>query len=338
MHEKPDLLARSLQLARLGLSKTSDAHLGGWMLVNEQTKILSEGWLPKFPVLSNLSFPGSQAHRTSAPNTLVLNRLSDIPPELMKRLRLFSVGQILVAASVADQLKSKISELGITIEDKLLADKESFLNRRFYTFQSQHRPFIVLKWAETADGFVARQNYESKWISNSLSRRLVHKWRAEEDAILVGTNTAHYDNPRLNVRNWSGKNPLRIVLDKNLRLNPQLLLFDNSQPTLCYNLKTDVSKGKNEWVKILEKEPLAFFKAVLHNLYQRNIHSLIVEGGAQLLQFLIQHQLWDEARVFTTDVFFREGIAAPELTNAKLLSIDAIDNDQLRIYQKLNKK
>ena len=101
----------------------------------------------------------------------------------------------------------------------------------------KQRPFILLKWAETADGFIARKNFDSKWISNPQSRRLVHQWRADEDAIMVGTNTAHYDNPRLNVRGVTGNDPIRVVIDRQLRLDPSLHVFDGNQPTLCYNLK-----------------------------------------------------------------------------------------------------
>lgn len=338
MHNKPDLLRRCLQLAMLGLGNVSSTPLQGWLLVNDQTKVLAEGWLPGFPILSNSSGPGNFFPQTSGAYTLILNQLMHASPELITRLRQCSVSHILIAASVTDDLKSKLRKTDITIEDAQLADHESFLNRRFYTFQTKQRPYIILKWAQTADGFVARKNYDSKWISNSLSRRLVHKWRAEEDAIMVGTNTAHYDNPRLNVRNWSGRDPLRIVIDNQLRLDSNLLMFDNSQPTVCYNQQADRQEGVNEWVRISEEEPLAFFKAILHDLYQRKIQSLIVEGGSQLLQFLTENQLWDEARVFTADVFFKEGIAAPNLTGANQISTTSIDGDQLRIYQKLNRK
>lgn len=338
MYDKPELLARSLQLASLGLGTIGSTPLCGWLLVNEQKQIVSEGWLPKSPILSNSSFAGNFPDQTSTHLTLVLSRLSDITPELMIKLQQYKIGQIQVATSISDDLKNTLRKAHIEVEDALLHEEEAFLNRRFFTFHSEHRPYIILKWAETADGFVARKNFDSKWISNSLSRRLVHKWRAEEDAIMVGTNTAHYDNPRLNVRDWSGSDPLRIVIDKNLRLDSELLLFDGSQPTLCYNLKTSRKSGKNEWVRLQEKNSASFFKAMLHDLYERNVQSLIVEGGSQLLHFLIEHQLWDEARVFTAEVFFKEGIAAPKIADAMLLSDTKIDSDRLRIYQKLNRK
>jgi len=110
------------------------------------------------------------------------------------------------------------------------------LNKRFFTFMEKQRPYIVLKWAETSDGFIARENFDSKWISNEYSRQLVHKWRTENDAVLVGTKTAFHDNPELNVRDWSGRNPVRIVLDRFLRLSEKLHVFDHKQKTLCYNV------------------------------------------------------------------------------------------------------
>ena len=338
MYDKLDLLARSLQLAALGLGTNGSAPLRGWLLVNEQKQIVLEGWLPKYSILSNSSVAGNISEQPLSLGILVLSGLTDISPELLTKLLHHSIHQVWIAASVSEGIKNTLKRENIEVKDALLPYEEAFLNRRFYTFHSEHRPYIVLKWAETADGFIARTNYDSKWISNALSRRLVHKWRAEEDAIMVGTNTAHYDNPRLNVRAWSGHDPLRIVIDKNLRLDKGLLLFDNAQPTLCYNQQVDRKEGKNEWIMIQEKEAVLFFKAILQDLYKRHVQSLIVEGGSQLLHFLVKHQLWDEARVFTAKGFFHEGIAAPKFLNAEPLSDTQIDSDRLRIYQKLNKK
>ena len=126
---------------------------------------------------------------------------------------------------------------GIKVTIGILEKEGRELNKRFFTSIEKQRPYIILKWAQTTDGFIARKNYDSKWISGEQSRKLVHKWRSEEDAIMVATHTAQYDNPRLDVRDWSGKSPIRVVIDKKLELSDKLNLFDGSVQTLCFNLK-----------------------------------------------------------------------------------------------------
>jgi len=133
----------------------------------------------------------------------------------------------------------KLRNAGIKVETGLLEEKIRRQNIRFFTVMEKKRPYVLLKWAQTQDGFVARSNFDSKWISNEYSRQLVHKWRAEEHAIMVGTQTAHYDNPILNVRSFVGQNPVRIMIDKKLTLDPNSYLFDRSQPTICYNTEID---------------------------------------------------------------------------------------------------
>jgi diaminohydroxyphosphoribosylaminopyrimidine deaminase/5-amino-6-(5-phosphoribosylamino)uracil reductase len=137
---------------------------------------------------------------------------------------------------VAGQGIKKLRAAGVEVITGIRDKEGQSLNKRFFTAIEKQRPYILLKWAETADGFMARENYDSKWISHELSRQLVHQWRTQEDAVLVGTRTAMHDNPQLNVRDWSGRNPVRIVLDRFLRLSDKLHLFDGRQKTLCYNV------------------------------------------------------------------------------------------------------
>ena len=157
---------------------------------------------------------------------------------------------------------------------------------------------------------------------------LVHKWRSEEDGIMIGTNTAYYDNPRLNVRDWSGRNPVRIVLDKNLRLSSKLFLFDKTQPSLCYNSYLNKKDSHTEWIQVEEN----FFSNVLLDLYQRNIRSIIVEGGAMLINFIIQNRLWNEARIFKSPQLFGSGIKAPQLNCFMPDTSWSVDDDNLEIY------
>jgi len=136
----------------------------------------------------------------------------------------------------------KLKKAGCMVQSGILENKGYMLNRRFFTFHNKRRPYIVLKWAETQDGFMVKKGCGSRWISNKLSRKLVHKWRSEEDAIMVGTNTAKLDNPKLNTRDWSGKDPVRIVIDRQRRLKDDLNIFDKKNLTLCYNTKLNDEK------------------------------------------------------------------------------------------------
>jgi diaminohydroxyphosphoribosylaminopyrimidine deaminase/5-amino-6-(5-phosphoribosylamino)uracil reductase len=223
-----------------------------------------------------------------------------------------------------------LKEAGIEVVTGILKNEVREQNKRFFTFIEKKRPYVILKWAQTRDGFVARENFDSKWISNAYSRQLVHKWRSEEDAILVGTSTAKYDNPRLNVRDWDGRNPVRIVLDRDLSLDRSLHLFDGSQKTICYNeAKSEISENL-EWVKISSEFRIG---EVMEDLYQRKIQSLIVEGGAKVLKSFIENELWDEARVFTGQVQFGKGIPAP-LIKGRLFAESEIMGDRLSVWER----
>lgn len=217
---------------------------------------------------------------------------------------------------------------GIEVVTKVLEKEARFQNRRFFTQIEKKRPYVILKWAQSKDGFVARSDYSSKWISNARSRQLVHKWRAEEDAILVGKNTANYDNPSLTVRDWTGKNPLRLVIDPNLELLQNLNLFDLTVPTICYNT---VKSEKRENLEFVKLESGFKISEILDHLYSQKVQSLIVEGGSFVLNKFIEAELWDEARVFTGLSEFREGISAPKL-NLSPTETFFVQDDTLRIY------
>jgi diaminohydroxyphosphoribosylaminopyrimidine deaminase/5-amino-6-(5-phosphoribosylamino)uracil reductase len=230
----------------------------------------------------------------------------------------------LVAGKGIQQLKNQ----GIDVEVGLLEAKARELNKRFLTAHSRNRPFIVLKWAQTSDGFIAREDGSSKWISGSLSRQLVHKLRSEEQAIMVGTKTALLDDPSLTVRDWAGLHPTRVVIDRSQSLPDDLKLFNAEAPTLYYSDKARTLPG-TETVAMgadlnLEK--------VLRNLWERGLHSLMVEGGTALLQSFILAGLWDEAYVFTGNIAFEKGIPAPVLGSNFLKSTLNLEEDLLAFY------
>ena len=195
-------------------------------------------------------------------------------------------------------------------------------NKRFFTFHEKKRPYIILKWAETQNGFIAPLNKNEQkpvWITNDFSRQLVHKWRSEEQSILVGTQTVIDDNPELNVRNWTGLNPIRIVLDLHNRIPKESHIFDNQQKTIV------ITKNKINSENNLAQE-------IANLLFIENIQSVIIEGGTRTLQTFIDQNLWDEARVFKGNVFFEKGTEAP-IFRKKWLTKTTIVNDELLIFK-----
>lgn len=223
----------------------------------------------------------------------------------------------------------KLREAGVEVTTGVLEKECQWLNRRFFTRIQKHRPYIILKWAQTADGFFAPDNNCQHWITGLESRKLVHQWRSEEDAVLVGKNTAAIDNPQLNVRHGYGRAPKRIVIDRRLELNKTLNIFDQSAETLIFNeVKTDMD-GKNKYIS-LEDFDRYVPQYILYQLYLQDIQSVIIEGGASTLTTFIEAGLWDEARIFTGETYLKKGIRAPMITCENSGEF-AIGRDKLRI-------
>jgi diaminohydroxyphosphoribosylaminopyrimidine deaminase/5-amino-6-(5-phosphoribosylamino)uracil reductase len=207
----------------------------------------------------------------------------------------------------------KLKDAGIEVITRVLEEESKWLNRRFFTRIKKQRPYIILKWAKTADGFFAPDNNSQHWITGVASRKLVHQWRGEEDVVLIGKNTAAIDNPQLNVRYGGGKSPKRVVIDRRLELNPGLYLFDQSIETLVFNeIKTEI----NENIKYIALEDFERYvpQYILYQLYLQDIQSVIIEGGAYTLNTFIEAGLWDEARIFTGQTNLIKGIKSPVIT------------------------
>jgi diaminohydroxyphosphoribosylaminopyrimidine deaminase/5-amino-6-(5-phosphoribosylamino)uracil reductase len=197
----------------------------------------------------------------------------------------------------------------------------------------KHRPYIILKWAQTNNGFFAPGDGSQLWITGEQSRKLVHKWRSEEDAVLVGKNTAAIDNPQLNVRYWEGRAPKRVVIDRRLELNKDLNIFDQSAETLIFNeIKFDVD-GNNKYIALEDFEQFVP-QYILYQLYLQDVQSVIIEGGARTLQSFIDANLWDEARVFTGKIVLENGIKAPQITGIIAEEFPSGDERLQIIYNK----
>jgi diaminohydroxyphosphoribosylaminopyrimidine deaminase/5-amino-6-(5-phosphoribosylamino)uracil reductase len=225
-----------------------------------------------------------------------------------------------------------IRNAGLEVITGVLEKECKSLNKRFFTFHSKKRPYIILKWAQSVNGKIGSINNERVLISNDYSNRLVHKWRSEETAILVGKNTALKDDPSLTTRLWKGKNPVRIVIDLNLELVASLKVFNDEAKTIVYNLLKNSSEKNIEYIQLEQKN---FLEKMLSSLYENEIQSLLVEGGAKTLQSFIDQNLWDEARVITNhEMIIEDGINAPEMKSFDLVQQETWFSDTLDYFSR----
>jgi diaminohydroxyphosphoribosylaminopyrimidine deaminase / 5-amino-6-(5-phosphoribosylamino)uracil reductase len=256
----------------------------------------------------------------------------------------------------------KLKAAGIEVEIGILEKECKELNKRFFAFHTQHRPYVILKWAQTADGKIASLNLHGEGtfedsangkvipdrllISNEYSNRLVHKWRSEETAILIGTNTALLDDPELTTRLWPGPSPVRLVVDMDLKLPSSLKIFNRQKRTIIFNSK--VHSEESEWPDFPslpengEMKPLywqittdtSLVHQILNALYQLKIQSVLIEGGARLLQSFIDEGVWDEARIITNcDLRISTGLASPQLPGSIKIDEYNLFSDRIEIYK-----
>lgn len=333
-------MQRCLDLARLGAGKVSPNPLVGAVLVCEN-KIIGEGYHEKFGEAHaevNAIAQVKDKHLLSKSTLYVslepCSHFGKTPPcaDLIIEKK---IPQVIIATQ--DPFKQvngsgieKLISAGVKVETGLLNEESKELNKRFFTYNISSRPYVILKWAQSADGYLFSSQAD-KQISNSYSTTLVHQWRHEEDAILVGFNTALNDDPQLNVRHWQGKNPLRCVIDPNLALPSLLRIFDNSTPTIIYNYSRSEVQDQLTFVKLNPTKPLV--SQILSDLFTRRVQSLMIEGGSRTLAHFIEAEMWDEARIITaTDKFFGQGIIRPEL-KGDLVHQQTLHNDLLSILK-----
>lgn len=339
-------MKRCLQLAGNGLGTTYPNPLVGSVIVCKDT-IIGEGWHRKsgephaeVNAVRSVTDQSLLKNSTLYVNLEPCSHFGKTPPcsDLIVSLGIPEVviGTVDPHEKVAGQGIARLRNAGVNVTVGILEQECLALNKRFFTFHNQKRPYIILKWAESADGFIAPLHKETQqpvWISGEVSRQLVHKWRSEEQTILVGTQTVVDDNPRLNVRDWAGNNqPIRLVIDKSGRIPRQSYIFDNQQQTI-------VLSERPAW---LDQENIIFENVdfrqdivpkMLDILFSRGIQSVIVEGGRQTIQSFIDAGTWDEARIFTSGMSLKNGIPAPSIhrENATRYSVG---HDELLIFSK----
>lgn len=343
-HQDELFMQRCLELANLGRGYVSPNPMVGCVIVHEG-KIIGEGYHRKFgEAHAEVNAVASVADKDLIKESTVYVNLEPCShygktPPCVDLLVKHRVKKVVIAnmdthPKVAGEGIRKLREAGIEVITGILNRQGHELNKRFFTQIEKNRPYLVLKWAQSSDGFIAHSNYDSKWISNEYSRQLVHKWRSEEDAILVGTKTVFHDNPRLNVRNVSGRDPVRMIIDRFLKLNDKLHVFDRSQKTLVYNL---LKHEEHENLILVRLDEQNFLEQLLHDANGRGIQSILIEGGAQTIQYFVDQGLWDEARVFSSPRSMGKGIEAPVL-KGNLLHTESVMTDKLWYYHPIHGK
>ena len=350
IHEK--YISRCIELAKNGLGTTYPNPLVGSVIVYNN-KIIGEGWHKKagephaeVNAVNSVKDKSLLKKATIYVSLEPCSHFGKTPPccDLIIKNEIPNVviGTVDPNVKVAGNGIKKLIEAGINVTVGILEAECHELNKRFFTFHEKKRPYIILKWAESQDGFIApeealrkAQNDNEKkpvWITNTYSRQLVHKWRSEEQAILVGTQTVIDDNPKLNVRDWAGNNPIRVVLDQNNRIPTDSHLFNNQIKTIVFSkLKNPIEKENCIFETIDFEQNIA--QQIMETLYQHQIQSVIIEGGRQTLQTFIDANLWDEARIFVGNVQFNAGTKAPILDKSQYEKY-SIGNDELIISRK----
>jgi diaminohydroxyphosphoribosylaminopyrimidine deaminase/5-amino-6-(5-phosphoribosylamino)uracil reductase len=339
-------MQRALQLAAYGKSTVSPNPMVGCVIVLNG-EIIGEGWHqkagePHAEVLAIRSVKDEELLKSATAYVTLepCAHYGKTPPcaELLvqKKLKKVVIGAVDPNPLVARKGIAILEKAGIEVEKAVLEKECLELNSAFFTFMNKKRPYIILKWAETADGFIARKDFDSKWISNPLSRQLVHKLRTQIDAILVGKNTVLYDDPQLTARDWPGKSPIRLVVDHQLELKDDLKIFDGEQKTILFYSTQDKKPSQDvESVQLNEND---FLNEMMQYLHSQNIQSVLVEGGTQTVQSFIGAGLWDEARIFKSPVVFETGIRSPQLKHHTLVSQENIQGksqtDILSVYHK----
>ncbi|MDQ3192604.1 MAG: bifunctional diaminohydroxyphosphoribosylaminopyrimidine deaminase/5-amino-6-(5-phosphoribosylamino)uracil reductase RibD [Bacteroidota bacterium] len=345
MKQHEIFMLRCIELAKNGSGNVAPNPLVGCVVVHEG-KIIGEGYHRKYGeahaevnAISNVEDKSLLEKCTVYVNLEPCAHYGKTPPcaDLLIKYKvpLVVIGCFDTFSEVSGKGIKKLENAGCQVIVGILEKQARDLNKRFFKFHEKKRPYVILKWAQTIDGYIdkvrlpGQESMQNK-ISSNLSQVLVHKWRSQEQAIMVGTNTALYDNPKLNVRCFSGNDPIRIVIDKNLRLPFELHLFDQSIPTLVFTQQEKESKNNLQYISINLKNLPA---EISNELYNRNIQSLFIEGGSILINSFIEDGIWDEARVFISPMHYEKGIKAPVLKNADLVSTDTIEFDFLNCYK-----
>ena len=323
IHEK--YIKRCIELAKNGLGTTYPNPLVGSVIVYEN-QIIGEGWHRKagephaeVNAVNSVKDKSLLSKSTIYVSLEPCSHFGKTPPccdlIIEHQIPNVVVGTVDPNEKVAGNGIKKLIAAGANVTVGVLEKECNELNKRFFTFHQQKRPYIILKWAQSQDGFLSpekeiEQDRKPVWITNAYSRQLVHKWRSEEQAILAGTQTVIDDNPKLNTRDWSGNNPVRVVLDQNNRIPKESFVFDNTVKTIVFTKSETNLSAENTNFEVIDFNQ-NIIPQILAVLHRNQIQSIIIEGGLQTLQSFIDENIWDEARIFIGNISFEKGTKAP---------------------------
>lgn len=319
-----DLMQRCIDLAQLGKGRVAPNPMVGCVILKDK-HIIGESF--------HSHFGSSHAELSAIESVIDKSRLEFATvyvslepcahfgktPPCVDLLIKYKIKKVVIGCRDINPLVSgkgiqKLRNAGIEVVEGVLEEECKRLNKRFFTFHEKKRPFVILKWAQTSDGYLDKLRQKGEVGMNLISaqetKALVHKWRSEEQSILVGRNTIINDNPSLTVREYKGKNPIRIVIDSQLQISSDVNIYSEEAPTIVFNRLKNEVKENIEWVKISETST----SNILAELYKRNIISVFVEGGSRTLQYFIIDNVWDEARVIVSNINFGDGIKAPVIS------------------------
>ncbi|WP_432713976.1 bifunctional diaminohydroxyphosphoribosylaminopyrimidine deaminase/5-amino-6-(5-phosphoribosylamino)uracil reductase RibD [Pedobacter sp.] len=340
-------MQRCLELAQIGIASVSPNPMVGCVIV-KAGRIIGEGFHAKIgqahaevnAVQSVIQKYGDQANQLLKDATVYVSlepcaHFGKTPPcadlLIKHQVKKVVIGNKDPFPDVDGKGIAKLKNAGIEVVQGISEYECRQLNRRFFTRIEKQRPFIILKWAQTANGFFAPLKPSKEWISTALAKKIVHKWRTEEDAILVGKQTVITDDPQLTTRDWEGKNPIRLVIDRHLEIPLDKHIYNNAARTIIFNeVKTEVHQN----IHYIQMEDMKFYlpQKIAYQLYLMDIQSVIIEGGANILNQFISSRLWDEARVFSSAKNWATGVHAPVI-NGLITDVFPINLDKLIIYK-----
>jgi diaminohydroxyphosphoribosylaminopyrimidine deaminase/5-amino-6-(5-phosphoribosylamino)uracil reductase len=345
MNDHKKFMKRCLELAKNGLGLVYPNPMVGSVIVYKDT-IIGEGWHQKAgsPHAEVNAIDSVENKALLLESTLYVNlepcsHHGRTPPcadlIISNGIKKVVIGTVDTNSQVGGKGIKRLREHGVEVVVSVLEDAGRELNKRFFTFHEKKRPYVILKWAQSSDGYIfpdaaGVQKGLPFWISNSYSLQRVHQWRSEEASILVGKHTVQLDNPKLNVRDFAGNSILRIAIDRKLELATSLNFFDGSNETIIYNELKDETIDQLSFVRLDFSKDL--ITQIMRHLHEEEVQSLIVEGGAYTLNTFIDSDYWDEARVFQGEQYFKKGIKAPVI-HANQIDEVQIGNNLLRIYK-----
>lgn len=348
MNDQEKYMYRCLELARNGMGSVSPNPMVGCVIVKDN-KIIGEGYHKEYGgphaevnAINSVSNKNDLKQSTLYVNLEPCSHHGKTPPCSDMILSL-GIPEIVIGQKDPHHLVEGngiklMQAAGCKVITGILEKESRELNRRFNIFHEKKRPYIILKWAQTLDGYIdvdrtAIKNPISYWISNYQLKRLVHKWRTEESAIMIGALTAVNDNPRLNAREWPGRNPTRIIIDENMDMTDDLNVLDGSVMTIVFSSKPKQSRQNLEYIMIDFNND--YMSRIMDILYEKNIMSVIVEGGKRLLESYLDVGLWDEARLIIGNKVFHRGLKGPDIPTTSYVA-ETIDKDKLLIFRNSN--